>query len=342
MAEALGWELSDFDRCFAELEREEMVVADWRHRLVYLPGALQQPENRPMGTNVAVMFRRVMNDLPQCDLWFQIEHDLRLMLFGVSNDLLQSYDSGRRSDIARKRAASDGGAQLSLKVRPLQASVQSTPRASASPPQADLAPAPRNSNAAPDHHNPTPPGSPATPPNRAASGNATSKRAFDAIPPSRGLAQEALALELMPPPRDARKSVEPARPDVERIMKLYKAKWVTTFRPHDGQPPNCTKADWRQLHLLVAQYGADQTRRFVLHYLDDSDRFLEKLGHPLRMLPSRVDGYRATRRPQAAQRDGWQEPEMSEAPDGHGDGDEDGDEDERNDSLEPADEWDGW
>jgi hypothetical protein len=69
LAEALGWDIADFDSAFAELEREGMARADWRARLVWLPKALDH--NPPPNPNVVTRWAREFDLLPECALRFE-------------------------------------------------------------------------------------------------------------------------------------------------------------------------------------------------------------------------------------------------------------------------------
>jgi len=98
MAEALGWPQEAFDRCFAEIEGKGMAVADWRARVIYLPKSFKQSANQPQSPSVCVYWRKVINDLPECELVSRIDRDLRKMLGELGESFLKSYSLGRRSD----------------------------------------------------------------------------------------------------------------------------------------------------------------------------------------------------------------------------------------------------
>lgn len=92
MAEALGWQQEDFDRCFAEIESRGMAIADWRHRIVYLPKSFQQSSNRPHVPTVCSTWRKVIADLPECPLLEKIDAELRQMLATIGNAFLATYE----------------------------------------------------------------------------------------------------------------------------------------------------------------------------------------------------------------------------------------------------------
>ena len=66
LAEAIGWPLADWQRCFAELEERGMVVADWDARLVYLPAALAH--NEPANPNTVRSWRNEWQMVRACAL----------------------------------------------------------------------------------------------------------------------------------------------------------------------------------------------------------------------------------------------------------------------------------
>ena len=69
LAEALGWKLNDFDRCFAELQQAGMVVADWANRVIWLPNFLKY--NLPDSENVVLGWRSYLPLVPDCPLKHQ-------------------------------------------------------------------------------------------------------------------------------------------------------------------------------------------------------------------------------------------------------------------------------
>lgn len=64
LAEALGWSLKAFRRCFQELESRHMATADWTRRLVFLRNAVRH--NLPQSPNVVLGWHREFRNLPDC------------------------------------------------------------------------------------------------------------------------------------------------------------------------------------------------------------------------------------------------------------------------------------
>src|SRR5262245_31630124 len=65
IADDLDWAPEDVDRCFGELERAQMAVADWKAKVVYVRRPLQQEYNRPSSPSVTAMWRTVIRDAPE-------------------------------------------------------------------------------------------------------------------------------------------------------------------------------------------------------------------------------------------------------------------------------------
>src|SRR5262249_5331751 len=55
-----------FDRCFAELAKAGLALADWSARVVWLPGAVAG--NEPSSYKVARGWQRYLAEIPDCDL----------------------------------------------------------------------------------------------------------------------------------------------------------------------------------------------------------------------------------------------------------------------------------
>jgi hypothetical protein len=66
LAEALGWNQEDFDRCFTEIESLGMVEADWKARVVSIPNAIKY--NPPESPNVVKSWQNWLDEIPECEL----------------------------------------------------------------------------------------------------------------------------------------------------------------------------------------------------------------------------------------------------------------------------------
>lgn len=73
LAEILGWSQEDFDSCWSEVEREELVQAAWRERVVWVPNAIKY--NEPASPSVVVSWRSHWPLIPECNLkWAAYRH----------------------------------------------------------------------------------------------------------------------------------------------------------------------------------------------------------------------------------------------------------------------------
>jgi hypothetical protein len=78
LAEALGWQLDAFGEAYAEVERQGMVHADWKARVVFIPNAIKY--NPPGSPNVVRAWANAIRDLPECELKTQaIQHIQRAL-----------------------------------------------------------------------------------------------------------------------------------------------------------------------------------------------------------------------------------------------------------------------
>lgn len=75
LAESLGWEQEGFDKAFAEVSAEELAVADWDARLVWLPNG--PAHNPPQAVNVLKAWAKAWAEVPECGLKDQIFQGLK-------------------------------------------------------------------------------------------------------------------------------------------------------------------------------------------------------------------------------------------------------------------------
>lgn len=66
LAEMLDWDLDAFDKAFAEVSREGLVIADWKARFVFVPKAINH--NLPQSPNVVKSWAGTWARVPECDL----------------------------------------------------------------------------------------------------------------------------------------------------------------------------------------------------------------------------------------------------------------------------------
>ncbi len=102
IAEALGWEVEDFDRCAAELLREGLVQFDRAARLWFIPNAVRH--NPPASPNVVIGWRTHWTMLPECPMRDQIADQIAASLEATSKACAEAFKkasgkaSGKASD----------------------------------------------------------------------------------------------------------------------------------------------------------------------------------------------------------------------------------------------------
>lgn len=113
LAEQLGWEQEDFDRCWSELEQQELVQAAWQARVVWVPNAIKH--NAPSSTSVVISWRGQWPLIPECNLKWTAYRFIRNYL---------ETEKGESFVSAFVSACS---------VPPLQAALQAAPQAALHP-----------------------------------------------------------------------------------------------------------------------------------------------------------------------------------------------------------------
>lgn len=117
------------------------------------------------------------------------------------------------------------------------------------------------------------------------------------LPAPGGTGQGLLAIQEPPPPPKPKRPPSPEREAAIEVLQRFRARWVEVYRPADGKPPANRESDWGQLGRVVREHGKDAALGFVEAFLADRDPFLVSEAHALRLLPGRIDKYRATHRP---------------------------------------------
>lgn len=89
IAEALGWEIEDFDRCVTELLNEGLVRFDRAARLWFIPKALRH--NPPASPNVVTGWRTPWAMLPECPMREQIGEEIAATLEAFSKPCAEAF-----------------------------------------------------------------------------------------------------------------------------------------------------------------------------------------------------------------------------------------------------------
>lgn len=89
LAEAIGWPLSAFRRCFAEIVEQGMAAADWEARVVWIPKAVLY--NNPESPNVIKAWRGAADQIPECDLKSKGLKALEAFVQGMGEAFRQAF-----------------------------------------------------------------------------------------------------------------------------------------------------------------------------------------------------------------------------------------------------------
>lgn len=92
LAEALGWPLKEFRRCFKELSDQRMALADWTARVVWLPKAMTH--NAPESPNVVKSWRAALDEIPECETKRVAAQTLKGFIQGLGEGFQKALGQG--------------------------------------------------------------------------------------------------------------------------------------------------------------------------------------------------------------------------------------------------------
>lgn len=90
LAEELGWELEAFEEAFEEAFQQGLAKADWKARVMWLPGELQH--NRPESPNVVKAWASAAALIPDCDLKREALAATREALSAMGDAFAKAWD----------------------------------------------------------------------------------------------------------------------------------------------------------------------------------------------------------------------------------------------------------
>jgi uncharacterized phage protein (TIGR02220 family) len=90
MAEELDWSLEDFDKAFAEALEQDMVKADWKAKVVWVPNALKC--NKPESPNVVTSWGSEWDLIPECDLKREAFDSLKSSVWALGEGFGKAFD----------------------------------------------------------------------------------------------------------------------------------------------------------------------------------------------------------------------------------------------------------
>ena len=92
IAERLKWSARDVERCFAEIEKAGMAVADWANGVVWLPRGVRH--DRPGNPNVVAGWWRQLSPMPECELVVRAIRGLRDWCILEGKGWVEAFDKG--------------------------------------------------------------------------------------------------------------------------------------------------------------------------------------------------------------------------------------------------------
>jgi hypothetical protein len=94
LAEELGWSVEAFREAFGEVFREGLAEADWKARVVWLPGGAKY--NRPESPNVVLGWAAPWDEVPDCALKTRAYRHLKAFTEGLGKAFAEAFVKGCR------------------------------------------------------------------------------------------------------------------------------------------------------------------------------------------------------------------------------------------------------
>jgi hypothetical protein len=89
LAQALGWSLDGFRRAWAEVSEAQMVKADWKAGLVWIPKAIVH--ERPESPNHIAGWKSAWDELPECDLKAEAFESMRPFIEALGETFAEAF-----------------------------------------------------------------------------------------------------------------------------------------------------------------------------------------------------------------------------------------------------------
>lgn len=103
LADALGWPVAAFRKCWKEIADQEMAEADWRAGLVFVPNGIVH--NEPNSTNAILGWRLALKELPECSLKRRGLAALREYCGAKGEAWLKAFDAASADNVSAKPKA---------------------------------------------------------------------------------------------------------------------------------------------------------------------------------------------------------------------------------------------
>jgi hypothetical protein len=88
-AEKIGWSLEDFRKVFLEISSKEMVRADWKAHLIWIPKAICY--NSPESPNVVKGWKDTWEEMPECELKLEAFHELECFFESLGEPFVTAF-----------------------------------------------------------------------------------------------------------------------------------------------------------------------------------------------------------------------------------------------------------
>ena len=92
LAQALGWELSDFRSTLAQVCRQGLAKVDWKVGVVFVPKAIKH--NPPANPNVVRSWSTHWDLIPDCDLKIEAHHTIKEALRNLGPTMASTFAQG--------------------------------------------------------------------------------------------------------------------------------------------------------------------------------------------------------------------------------------------------------
>ncbi|MBK3333527.1 hypothetical protein [Burkholderia pseudomallei] len=95
LAEALHWDIADFDAAFSPISRRKMAVADWDHQILWLPNALKR--HMPRSPHNILAWRAGWDLIPECALKRRIYDAIKPVIFARGEAFEAAFKEAMRA-----------------------------------------------------------------------------------------------------------------------------------------------------------------------------------------------------------------------------------------------------
>lgn len=99
-------------------------------------------------------------------------------------------------------------------------------------------------------------------------------------------------LSLVPPEPKPRRRADKPPNESYQLVEFYEQRWVSRFKPEDGNAPPRPDAMFGHAKKLIADNGLEIAFKYVAQFIADDDPFISKRGHVFVDIASRIPAYK--------------------------------------------------